>query len=98
MKTITKPAPHALSDGKELSFDTFVRALINTDSRFNSDGKGIRSGMRIDLALRDASGESVQLDDEDAKLLSDVAEAPTAGYPISPARFCLPFIDAIVKA
>ena len=98
MKTITRPAPHALSDGKELSFDTFVRALINTDSRFNSDGKGIRCAMRIELAMKDSSAETLQLDDEDAKLLADVAEAPTAGYPITPARFCLPFIDAIVKA
>lgn len=97
MKTIQKPAPLVFGEGQEVSFENFVRHLVDNDTRFNADGKGIRSAMRIENALREATGDSFRLDDEDAKLLIQVAEAPTAGYGIRPARLCLPFIDAIVK-
>jgi hypothetical protein len=99
MKTIEKPEPLALGEGKTMPFDVFVGALLNSDDRFNSNGRGIRAAVRIEQALKECvDADSLKLEDDDHALLAQVIEAPTGGYPVRPSRFCVTFIDAIVKA
>lgn len=96
MKTIKRPEPIQIgTEGATFSFDQFVGFLINTDARFNSDGAGIRSSVRIEAALK-AEGD-LRLEDEDQARLTAVANAPSGGYPTQPARSCLPFVEAIEK-
>ncbi len=99
MKTITRPPAQIVGEDKRhFGFDDFVLYLVNNDRRFNSDGAGIRSSVRIERALREASQSDVSLEDEDHKRLAEVVEAPSCAYPLTPARGCAEFIEAITTA
>jgi hypothetical protein len=80
--------------------------LIDSCKIFNETGIGIRSGARIDAEVRknaelQANGTEVQelvLDAIDADKLASVCEEPDRGYPFTPSRVLIPFIDAILNA
>lgn len=100
MKTITRAEPVQYGPNKEhtMTQDGFVLFILNGDARFNADGVGIRSGWRIEQAFRAAPEGDVALEEADHARLKEAAEKPSAGYPLSPARSCLPFVEAIVNA
>lgn len=99
MRYITTPEALEMS-GSKFSFAMFVRWLVDNDERFNMAGPGIRMGARILEAVRD---DIAKLADDDWKMLAEAAENPTVkgqpiGYPITPARGILPFVEAIAQA
>lgn len=86
--------------------------LVDRDYRFNSDGPGIRTGSRVDMACRSANG-ALDLDDDALKLVAECLEQPQMRrinpmtgaaetvpleYPIQPARALLPFLEAVAGA
>jgi hypothetical protein len=80
--------------------------FVDSCKAFNETGIGIRSSARIDSEIRKnvdlaASGTEVQvliLDAIDVDRLASVCEEPDRGYPLTPARILIPFIDAILNA
>lgn len=109
MKSIVIPAPVQLTipqPGSEqpqtVAFgirDLIVWAL-DTDPSFSSGSKALRQAARIEAAIRalPASATELILDDEDVTALQAALDAPSKGYPISPARRLLPLIDAVAQA
>lgn len=82
-----------------VSFDDIVQYWLNNDTRFNSDGNGIRASIRIEAAL-DANDEVFALKtDPDYKLLLEVIDKPDCrgmpAYPLQPARRCDKVMQAI---
>lgn len=83
-----------------------VRWVIDHDARFVSSGPGIRAGVRIDAALKEAEGEDHLFieQDNDLALVRDAVENPVGvrgqplGYPCSQPRKLLPYIDDIAQA
>ena len=109
MKSVIIPAPVQLTipqPGSEqpqtVAFglrDLIVWAL-DTDPSFSSGSKALRQAARIEAAIRALSESATELvlDDEDVTALQSALDAPSKGYPISPARRLLPLIDAISNA
>lgn len=118
MRPIEKPAdvtivvgdPNFRGNPPKLSYDMFVKHLLDSDQRFSRIAAGLRAAVRIEEGLKD---ERVHLVEEsDWELLSKAAEEPTSGYPLvvqtgergeiiarhAAGRACLPFIDAIANA
>lgn len=85
----------------------FFQWLIDNDCRFNADGVGIRSAVRIERALADARSPAVKVIDllpDDRARLHASAECPTLrrtdgstfnAYPSTNGRVYLPFVDAL---
>ena len=87
---------------RTFGFKDLVLWALNSDTRFNQDGPGIKSSIRIELALEKAETE-VTLKAEDHSRLAEALGSPSSigggrGYPISPARKLAPFIDAVEHA
>lgn len=83
----------------DFSFASFVSWILDNDSRFTRDAAGLRSGKRIISPVEAATtGEDIELDAADWRMLCDAAKAPSQGYPVRPARLVLPYIDAIEAA
>ena len=109
MKSIVIPAPIQLTlsqPGSEqpqtVAFglrDLIVWAL-DSEPTFSASAKALRQSARIEAALRALSESSTELvlDDEDVTALQSALDAPSKGYPISPARRLLPLVDAIANA
>ncbi len=84
-------------------FKRFVSWLIDNDHRFNSSGRGIRAGSRIEGAI---SEKVLRLTTEDHRLLSEAANGPTLRangqfvetYPTARGRLWLPFVEVIDAA
>ncbi len=93
-------------NGKPFTTTVFIRWLIEYDTRFQSDAKGLRFGTRIDthLDVAEAGGlRYVAVADDVHAMLAEAAESPqnahgSSSYPFSPAKSLLPMIDDIVGA
>lgn len=92
-------------EGELVSFsnEEFVRYYVDNDTRFNSDGKGIRASVRIDAALRDPVCGHWAFFPDDLSMLVEALESPRmmpgfAPFPLRPARLCAPFIEALSQA
>lgn len=99
MRKIAVPAGHIDVSGIEsgtVTFGWFVLAMLNTDTRFNATGTGIRAAVRIERAL--TRGSEIFLEEADWTLLRDVVEAPNCLYPLNPARVLVPYVEAIAEA
>ncbi|MEN6535515.1 MAG: hypothetical protein ABFD89_17760 [Bryobacteraceae bacterium] len=93
-------------------FEGLMVWAINGDKRFNQDGPGIRASVRIEtelaklppIAKEDQTQEPrfLVLKQEDQALLLDSLVNPQqmngGGYPLTPARVLLPWIDAVENA
>lgn len=98
MKYIEKPKPLE-SGGEKFGVDELVLYLLNTDDQFNRDGAGVRSAVKIEAAVKAATGDApIALEDTDQQRLAQAAEKPSNGYPVMPSRRLQPHIDAIAKA
>ena len=96
--TIAKPIKLGASD-----FGTreLVGWAINSDKRFNATGQGIRVSVRIDAALKksnDNKSHFIALQEDDWKLLCEMLEEPSEGFPFRPARNLMPFIEEVKAA
>ena len=101
MRYVDSKIEHTLSQGSTLTMGAFIKVLLNTDDRFNKTGPGIRSAAKIEKSVVRSEEDKqlfIALEDADHELLAQAAESPSAGYPVSPARFCLPFVEAIKDA
>jgi len=105
MRKILIPEAITTIDGKSFGLREFVRFLLDSDNQFNDTGNHIRSAVRIERALEVDDG-ALCLEEADWKLLKDVAEKPSAGYPrligehtvMNLGRRCVPFVEAIDEA
>src|SRR5687768_5075600 len=108
MMYMERPAPIVFGTFK-ITFDDFVRYLLNTDDRFNRTGAQIRAAMKVENALEKHHGKILELDETLWKVLNEAAEAPTSGYQVlvskedptlrlNTGRQCLVFVDAIAEA
>lgn len=111
-REITLPAPlrlgpepegDAADTRPEFGVPELLAWAVNNEPAFNRDGPGIRAGARIEAALAtwaatDPHPATLRIDAAAWKIASEVLETPTAGYPITPARRLLPFLDAIATA
>lgn len=107
-------APKPISFGTlSVSIRTLVEHLVSNDRRYNSNGRGIRSGARLLAEFADEEKAFFKLHPDDWKLLHEVSEKPgeECGYPTLIAqlpdgtrttkhisRELLPFLDAIANA
>lgn len=98
MRYIEIPEP-LQAGGQEFGVRDLIRAINDRESRFNADGAGVRASCRIDAALDASEGRPyVRLTDDDWQRLCDALQAPSCGFPVTPARVLVPFIDAITGA
>src|SRR4051812_45362842 len=112
LRYITIPADIDLNIGAmKWSFVHCMRHIIDTDTRFNSTGPGIRAGHRIMTLLEGKKpGDHITLDEADWKRAHEAVEAPGSGYlptlaatnvdgstvPFTvPSRAFLPYMDAV---
>lgn len=103
--SLTRPGIDPLGSSEAIGTRFLVRWLIDNDIRFNSSGVGIRAAIAIEKALDEAKDQDWLFVEQDNfySLLKDAAEQPQGqrgphGYPVSPGRKMLPFIDDIVNA
>lgn len=81
-----------------------VMHAINTQRSFTTTADGLRLGVKIEAALDlacpiEGDGKAVlTLEDAHWSALRPCVESPEQGYPLTPARLLLPFVDAIVLA
>ena len=97
--------------GNTISLPEVVALLVEQDARFNSSGKGIRAGVRIEEAFNGALALAVLRADDHA-LLTAAFEEPSHGLPVlcvtntangaqstmPIGRRLLPFIEAVASA
>lgn len=113
LKIRTSPAPKPAEDGTTpedtgivaWSFARCAEWLVNTCTRFNQTGPGIRAGARIiDAIGGKAAGEVADFKrEEDLKELSEAFENPDRGYapPLEqtpPGRMFVTYMDAVADA
>jgi len=92
---------------QELTFsmNQFVQHILN-DDKFTTSGAKIRTSIKIDLAFKDKNVDDyAELNEDDWKLLQEVAENPTHGYPsitdgngkilFSISKQLVPFLDSL---
>lgn len=105
MKTIIIPE-HTITgtNDSKVGIDWFLYWLINTDREFNVDGVSIRAAMRVEKAIKrafdpESQVNCIELEEQDYDRLKRAAENPSqGGYPATPARAVLPWVDAIAAA
>lgn len=84
-RIVKNPGPVAVQ-GVEFSLENLVKHLVDGDFRFNSNGSGIRAGLRVEDAFR-GDPVSARLSEDLWKLLHAAAENPSdvhgrpIGYP-----------------
>lgn len=98
MKIVKRPEVIIPINGTSTNFGMteFINFLLNLDERFNKDGVGVRSAVRIEKACKEEG--DIKLETADWVRLKEAAEKPSSGYGISPGRLIAPFIDAIEEA
>lgn len=87
MKNLIIPQPIKIMfesvEAGTLTFASFVQFLLDSDSRTNNSGKAIRASVRIEQAILNVEpSTTIELSDDDYKLLSDLVEEPEGGYPV----------------
>ncbi len=76
------PEHEKLPGGMVISLATILGHVLNEDKRFFRNRRGMLAAERIDNAFRDQpAGTVVALHPDDKKLLCEVLEEPTCGYP-----------------
>lgn len=84
---------------KPLTFAAFFEAVIDGDRRTGeSRANGKIADRAIALVQKSTPGESVELEDADYSLISQIFAAPTSGYNPAIARAIGPWVDAILGA
>jgi hypothetical protein len=98
MRIIKRPDTIIPINGTNNNFgiSEFINFLLNLDERFNKDGVGVRSAVRIEKACREEG--DIKLETNDWTRLKEASEKPSSGYGISPARLAAPYIEAIEGA
>lgn len=109
LRKIKIPAPlKANIDGKpgEYRLIDYIAYLVDNQVKFNDSGPGIRAGINILNKLEKAMEEKKEeliINEKEWMILLDVSESPnmvanTVGYPFTPARLLIVFLDAIKDA
>ena len=112
VRYVVKPEPILIEGLDPFTLDNLIMYLVNTDDKFNNNGVGIRTGMRIEDAIEESNDSSfITLDEAHWKFLKDVIESPSKGYPalyvrgadekpekLYFGRRLIPFIDAVSEA
>jgi len=97
--------------GVPVTYETFVRHLLDTDDRFTRTGPGIRMAMRIELGIKPGAPYH-HIEQTDWEIFDKIVEAPTAGYvelisrnpegeitqKLPLGRKVLPFVEAVHAA
>ena len=75
-----------------------VSYLISTQPQFTLDLEGLRSGVRIEIALRGKTNDdALHLEWQEIERLQAAAKKPRNGYQVSPPLLVLPMVEADIK-